>query len=144
MSNSAFTPTNLSDSKASARLVLADGSNPTVSSASAIDVPGVTLTITLTRSARLGFCWTASIRNNTAGQTTQLNIQVNGVNQFGANGIFNTHDTNSYFYNMCLSGISDILSAGTYIVKARWFVSGGTATLLADSNNSTHLAAWEI
>jgi len=131
-------------SPGSSKTVLADGSNPSTSSTSAVDMTGVTTTITTTKASRIGFALATSLRNVTSPAVTFVNIQVNGVNQFGANGIYHNQAVAGYFCAFGLSGLSAVLPAGTYIVKARWYVSTSTSTMLGDTDNSTMISAWEI
>lgn len=125
----------------SANSVTRTAGNINNASTSLVDLTGATVTLVLDRAAKIQWGFIGSWRNTVAGNNSTINIDVNGSLQLGAQGLYETFDTSNYFYPISISGLTAELPAGTYTVKVQWRVSGGTGTMLGDTNNPYHFFA---
>jgi hypothetical protein len=116
----------------------------TTTSTSSVDVTGATVTFT-TGAFPVAYGATHTAKNNTsAGYQVYFNIDVDGVLEFGAIGLFFSAPVADYGVLASFSGQTVALSAATHTIKEVWHTTAGTATIFSDTNRSAMFYAHEV
>lgn len=105
----------------------------TTTSASFVDVTGMTVTLTTgARRCLIAFQGTAL---NASTERVAFDLLIDGVSQGGGLGVSQVSLASTESADVGFSFLTDVLAAGSHTFKLQWKVSGGTGTLYASTTN---------
>ena len=126
-------------------LTLTDG-NKTSGSSTFIDITGLTISVTLAKAGRIAFEMSGMALWETAGVgTIGLNVDVDGSPFFGTSGLIRSYDTFSENFFIMVTGMTDVLPAGTYTLTGRRrSPSGHSWSIFASAGSPLRLSAHTV
>jgi len=115
----------------------------TTTSTSLVDVTGASITFT-TGAFPVAYGAIQAVDNNTLGANIRFNVNIDGVLQLGAIGLFTNQEVAGYSQNGSFTGQSAELTAASHTIKEQWSVGSNTGSIRADANSAHLFYAHEI
>lgn len=105
----------------------------TTTSTTFVDLTSASITIT-TGARRVLLTFAASGWNSSAASLVKLDFMVDGTRVGGTVGLINVNAGANAERNLCMTYLTDVLSAASHTFKVQWCVNAGTGTIYASSS----------